>query len=371
MAGRLSHASRTILVVALAALFLLGCGSLSDMGRRNSTGMATIPPGQYWAMPTDTPTPTPTLTPTPSATPTPIPPPTVTPSPVPLPRAPEPSATPAPSPTPEGEWYAEYYNNRDQIGSPVVTRREYEIDFTWKKEPAPGVYMDDFSVVFTRTADFPTLDNYIFTLEVDDGAQVWVDNQLVINEWRFGKLRTVRGYRVIDSNEYLVKVRYFDGNGPARIKLSWGPGYIGWEGRVYGTTDFSGDIIDKRDDKYLTLSWEAGTPVADNTSDNFSIDWIRWVKFPCSCMYEFVLEADDEARVYIDRSPYPLLDNFGRGGPLSPAYKRLSAGYHFMQVQFVEKGGAAHIKLTWKPVIATPPPTNIPVTWTPVGTPDP
>ena len=371
MAGRLSHASRTILVVALAALFLLGCGSLSDMGRRNSTGMATIQPGLYWAMPTDTPIPTPTLTPTPSATPTPIPPPTVTPIAVPSPIAPTPSPTPAPSPTPEGEWYAEYYNNRDLIAPPVVTRREYEIDFTWDKEPVPGVYMDDFSVAFTRTADFPTLDNYIFTLEVDDGAQVWVDNQLVINEWRFGSLRTVYGYMIIEQGKHLVRVRYFDGNGLARIKLSWGPGYIGWQGRVYGNTNFDGAIIAKRDDPNLDLSWEAGTPVADNISDNFSIDWIRRVKFPCSCMYEFVLDVDDEARVYIDRSPHPLLDNFGRGGSPLIAHKRMSAGYHFMQVQFVEKGGGAHIKLAWKPVIATPPPTNIPVTWTPVGTPDP
>ena len=375
MAGRPNHVSRAILIAAAAILYLLGCGSLSPLAFSNAAGIPTIPPATiqavlastaqaYWATtPTLDPpeTPTPALLPEAAAAPQDA-----------FTLTPTPAPTPPPTPTPEGEWYAEYYNNRDLAPPPAVVRREHDLDSTWSGAPFPGMLKDHFSAVFTRTANFPTTDNYIFTLVVDDGAQVYVDNLPLINEWRYGKSRTVRGYAVLEAGDHQITVRYFDGKGRARIKLSWGPGYVGWQGRVYGNINLNGPVLAKRDDHHLDLAWGAETPVARDLSENYSIDWTRKVKFPCSCEYEFTVVADDEARVYIDGGLEPLVDNFGRGGPATlTARKRLSAGYHFMQAQFVQRGGGAAIKLNWKPMAPFPPGTNIPVTWTPAATPDP
>ncbi len=188
------------------------------------------------------------------------------------PATPAPTETPLPPPptsTPEpiGEWFAEYYANRDLGGPPVLTRMEETrcdarhqwLCLNWGRASAgDGMPADQWSATFTRTITLDTLDNYIFELWVDDGARVYLDGQLIINEWRQGRWRAAYGFTVRGPGEHTLRVDYFDAAGAARVKLSWWAGYTAWEARYYNSTYLDGPVILKRDDHDINFTDKPG-----------------------------------------------------------------------------------------------------------------
>ena len=89
------------------------------------------------------------------------------------------------------------WNNRDFSGAPVWTGTTGAINFTWGSGPPVinGVtttgLTDNFSVRFTTGAFF-TAGTYRFTVTVDDGARLYVDGALLINDWREAAQRTLQ-----------------------------------------------------------------------------------------------------------------------------------------------------------------------------------
>ena len=73
-------------------------------------------------------------------------------------------------------WAANYYNNTDLSGSPVLSRTDSEINFNWGTgSPGSGVNADNFSARWTATVNFPTPGHWRFTAGADDGIRMWVD----------------------------------------------------------------------------------------------------------------------------------------------------------------------------------------------------
>ncbi|MFQ5924339.1 MAG: NBR1-Ig-like domain-containing protein, partial [Anaerolineales bacterium] len=86
------------------------------------------------------------------------------------------------------EWRGEYYDNRKLEGDPALIRNDTEIDFDWKlKGPGSGLPADDFSAQWSRELRF-NAGTYRFSVSVDDGARLWVDDRLVIDEWHDGSV---------------------------------------------------------------------------------------------------------------------------------------------------------------------------------------
>lgn len=79
------------------------------------------------------------------------------------------------------QWLGEYFSNETLSGFPAVTRCETKIDFPWGLgSPDPAIPVDHFSARWTQTREFSAGD-YIFTLKMDDAAQLFVDNVLTID----------------------------------------------------------------------------------------------------------------------------------------------------------------------------------------------
>ncbi|MGD8737859.1 MAG: PA14 domain-containing protein, partial [Anaerolineae bacterium] len=114
-------------------------------------------------------------------TPTPTPPPTATPVPTWTPVPVQPTDTPEPPLV--GEWRAEYFANPMLEGLPALTRLEPQLEIDWALgSPGEGIPVDGFSARFSR--DFVALPGlYRIYLQVDDGARVWLDGTLLIDEW--------------------------------------------------------------------------------------------------------------------------------------------------------------------------------------------
>ncbi len=154
-----------------------------------------------------TPTPTPTSTPGPTPTPTPTP--TGTPG-------------PTPTPAPSAGWYAEFYNNEGLTGSPSVTRYDPWIGFDWGTGAPPGVATEHFSARWTTRVHLDT-DHYLFCAMSDDGARIWVEDTLVLDEWHANNGIAYCGEYWAETGDYDVKVEYYEHGGNALIYVWWDP----------------------------------------------------------------------------------------------------------------------------------------------------
>lgn len=80
-------------------------------------------------------------------------------------------------------WTAEYFNNPNLSGAPVVIRTEGSPANNWAYgSPAPGVPVDNFSVRWSTTAYLPG-GTYVLAVKADDGVRVAIDGVLHINRW--------------------------------------------------------------------------------------------------------------------------------------------------------------------------------------------
>jgi hypothetical protein len=209
-------------------------------------------------------------------------------------------------------------------------------------------------------------------LTVDDGARVYVDDQLIINEWHNGGARTVTAGRGITKGQHQLRVEYYEATGNAQVSLSWAVGYTGWVGRYFNAPDLSGALVLKRDDANIDFNWGFASPAPEVNPDNFSVDWTRTVNFPVAGTYVFTAEVDDGVRLYIDGNPTPVFDNFSSSGSrVIVGNRALSAGNHALELQYAERTGEAKIKFTWSQLIVPPTTTYTPLPPTPTHTPLP
>lgn len=118
-------------------------------------------------------------------------------------------------------WRGEYFNNITLSGSPVLVRDEAQVYFNWgSSAPATAVNADNFSARFTRTFNL-TSGRYRFTVVSDDGVRVWVNGQLIINDWSDHKPQTTSADIDLPSGNIPVVIEYYDAVGGAQIHFSW------------------------------------------------------------------------------------------------------------------------------------------------------
>lgn len=117
-------------------------------------------------------------------------------------------------------WWGEYYNNLWLLGDAALVRDDPTIDFPWAYDsPGAGVNADNFSVRWVRSLSFaPGL--YEFAVTHDDGARLWVDEALALDEW--GSCCRTDVVRVfLTGGAHSLQMEMFDSGGAAVAQLSW------------------------------------------------------------------------------------------------------------------------------------------------------
>lgn len=118
-------------------------------------------------------------------------------------------------------WRGEYFNNAYLGGSPTFVRSDAAVDFNWGyNSPGSGVGPDNFSVRWTRTLALNGRTR--FTVTSDDGVRLWVNNQLLIDNWTQHAAQTVTA-NVNVAGSVPVKLEYFEAGGLAEVHLTWAP----------------------------------------------------------------------------------------------------------------------------------------------------
>jgi len=126
----------------------------------------------------------------------------------------------APAPPTITNWRGEYFANMTLSGSPALTRDDASIDFDWGAgAPAGGLPADNFSVRWTRTLNFAA-DHYVFTVTADDGVRLWVNNHLLIDQWRDQPATSYSG-TIYVAGDVPLKMEYYEHGGLAVARLSW------------------------------------------------------------------------------------------------------------------------------------------------------
>lgn len=180
------------------------------------TNTPTVTNTPTWT-PTDLPTDTPTATPTDQPTDTPTP----TPTPILLPMG---SGT---------GLIGEYFDNDMDIdGAPLYTRLDPQVLFNWSEPVAENV-PDDFTARWTGQIEARSSEEYVFSVDADDLARLWIDGQLYIDYWddpadgnRFSPAITL-----LRGQKYDIQIDFRDIGGGASISLNWYTlsGSIAWE----------------------------------------------------------------------------------------------------------------------------------------------
>lgn len=211
-------------------------------------------------------------------------------------------------------WLGEYFNNPNLAGRPTFRRVTRKVLFNWgTASPSRYIKRDNFSVRWSRSAAFVT-GVYRISARIDDGIRVYVDNRLVIDDWREGSTRNV-SVDVNLSGSHLIKVEYFERTGLAYINVNVGPVSTlpitatpipsappeainaNWRGEYFNNISLIGNPTLVRGDNAVNFDWGNGSPSPLIQSDNFSARWTG--RLPAG-NYRLIMRVDDGVRVFVN-----------------------------------------------------------------------
>ncbi len=134
----------------------------------------------------------------------------------------------------------EYFDNIDFTGS-KVTRIDGTVNYNWNGFGPNGIDPDDWSARWTGQVKPQYSETYNFHTTSDDGIRLWINGQLVIDNWTdhaptedTGQIALTAGQR------YDVKMEFYERGGGAVAKLAWSSArqtkQVVPQGRLYPAT---------------------------------------------------------------------------------------------------------------------------------------
>ena len=119
---------------------------------------------------------------------------------------------------------AEYFDNPDLEGEPVMRRVDPSVNFSWGFNGVSSRLKQNYSVRWTGVLTPSASAGYILGFTGQDGYRVWVDGQLLVEDWtRHRPSTTVTAAIHLDQgHSYALKVEYFQTVRGAEAKLVWG-----------------------------------------------------------------------------------------------------------------------------------------------------
>jgi len=262
-----------------------------------------------------------------------------------------PTACCQPQPPVYGNWRGEYFNNENLAGTPVI-RYDAEINFDWGwGPPHPQIGADRFSVRWTRSLWLGT-GTWRFTTTTDDGVRLYVDNTLVIDQWKEQPATTYSADVSLNAGYHNVRMEYFELTGLAVAHLNWAsvsdggaPG-AAWLGEYYDNMFLSGSPTFTRFDPAIDFDWGNGSPGSGVPNDLWSARWTQTANFAAGT-YRFHIIVDDGVRLFIDGQV--VIDEWrDNAGTEFIRDKSLSSGNHTLKVEYYEKGYQAKIRFWWE-----------------------
>jgi hypothetical protein len=114
---------------------------------------------------------------------------------------------------------AEYFNNSSLTGTPVLTNTSAALNYIWGLgSPDPIVSVDHFSARFTKQQSYPP-GTHTFTVQSDDGVRLYLNDQLIIDQWNDHALTTSSVSVDLVGGVYSLRIEYYENTGEAGLSF--------------------------------------------------------------------------------------------------------------------------------------------------------
>ncbi len=218
---------------------------------------------------------------------------------------------------------------------------------------------DTFSVRWTGQIQAKYSQTQTFRVLSDEGVRLWVDGQLIIDDWTPHSRRVHTGtINLVAGRFYDIRVDYFEKTGDARIELSWlAPSqaievisadrlYESPAGLLGAYTDATGGGL-WRVDAGVDFDWGTGSPDAAIDSDGFRVTWAGQIRADFHEEYTFSVTSDDGVRLWIGNEL--VIDNWtNQSGAEAVGTKLLEAGkWTDIRLEYYDNVGQANVELRW------------------------
>jgi len=119
----------------------------------------------------------------------------------------------------------DYFDNFSLLPPPAATRYDPVINFVLATGSLKaGLPVDFFSSRWHGRVHAPSTGLYTFFTTSDDGVRLWVDDQLIIDNWTIhGPTEDAGSIALEAGGDYDLRLEYFEQGGDATIQLEWAP----------------------------------------------------------------------------------------------------------------------------------------------------
>jgi hypothetical protein len=120
-----------------------------------------------------------------------------------------------------GPWHTEYFANPNFAGPPTFVRTECCLRFDWRgASPAPGIPGTFWTARFHQTRYFAA-GVYQFVARVDDGIRIYLDGNLIMNEFREQSTRTFTANGNLGAGNHTLVIEYVQYGGTSDLSVYW------------------------------------------------------------------------------------------------------------------------------------------------------
>jgi len=288
---------------------------------------------------------------------------TVEPSPPTGGQAPTPAPTTVAPPASFRGWKASYFNNATLQGNPVFYEDAPNVDFNWAYgSPNGAVPVDYFSARYERTIDLAP-GYYRLNALADDGIRVWVDDELVIDEWhgatgsQYTAIRQFSG-----AHRFRIELLELGGIASVRFDSDYSTEPPAWMAYYYNGAPSRGPYLYSQAEMgggsiQLQRNWNVASPAPNRVpADLWNGRWQGQFNLD-NGNYIFHAATDDGVRVYIDQT---VVIDAWYDGPLdrSNSFKGIGAGKHTVTVDYYKRYGAAYLQVWWHRDTSGPSPSQ-------------
>lgn len=229
-------------------------------------------------------------------------------------------------------WIGEIYPAMDFSGTPIILGGKNaavkipELNFNWGSgSPHKTIPINRFSAVFKRNIDITVPGKYMFDVTADDGVQLIIDGQIVIDSWHASSGETRSAVVNLSAGLHSVEVKYYENSGNALLKAE----YKKVDDNFYfnKTTD-------------VQFNWGSGSPAEDIPSDNFTALFDQSQRLEAGNYFVQTL-ADDGVKVEVNGQF--LINRWADSdGKIDRAlWLNATAGNHSVKTHYYDKSGNA------------------------------
>ena len=129
----------------------------------------------------------------------------------------------------DNNFTGQYFSSPGTGGSPdfgelVLTREDDVVNFEWGNgSPDNSIPNDDFQVRWTTEINAETTGTYNFRTYTDDGLRLYIDGNLIIDNWNDQGPTSRTGSIFLDQGNYECIMEYYENGGGATANLYWTP----------------------------------------------------------------------------------------------------------------------------------------------------